>query len=244
MRTEPLYLLQVILVALSTAVALISFLSSTLFSSFSSYAYLLLQNNTIYNSIPLGKTILVELALTIFFVVIVSVDLKQENFSYIYIYNLILFAPEVLSHSQVNYLNLLDLSHLFSPNRSLQTVIVTGLIIVLSSCMIEFVSKEREIMHNYHTRGVPGEAVHGGEIASLQYTLMIGGSTFIIVLILLAVNFFLDYSSLSIFAMPYQPLVLGIASIIFLLTGLFIFMNYFPNNSKKKCLIKTTSRAS
>jgi hypothetical protein len=231
MRTEPLYLLQILLAGLGTAVALASFLSSTLFSSFSSYVYLLLQNNTIYNSIPFGKTLLVEMAVTIFFAVIVSVDLKEENFSYIYIYNLILFAPEIVSYSQVNYLNIIDLSHLFSPNRDLQAAIVTGLIIVLSYCMIEFVSRERELMLNYHTRGVPREAVSKGEMTTLRYTLIIGGSTFIVSLILLAVNNILDYPP-SLFIVPYQQLVFGVASFIFLLAGLLLFMNYIPHNSK------------
>jgi hypothetical protein len=199
MRTEPLYLLQIMLAGLGTAVALASFLSSTLFSSFSSYVYLLLQNNTIYNSIPFGKMLLVEIAVVIFFVIIISIDLKEENFNYIYIYNLILFAPEILSYSQVNYLNLIDLSHLFSPNRSLQTAMVTGLIIVLSSCMIKLVSREREIMLNFYTRGVAREAVSKGERTSLKYTLIIGGFTFIMSLILLAVNNLFDFSRLIIF---------------------------------------------
>ena len=233
MRTEPLYILQVMLVGLSTAVALASFLSSSLFSSFSNYAYLLLQGNTIYNSIPCGKTILVELAVTLFFVVMVLVDLRNENFGYIFIYNLILFAPEILSTSQVNYLNLLGLSSLFSPNRSLQMVIVTGLIMALSSCMIELVSREREMIHNYSKRGVSEEAVHGCEISSLRYTVMIGGSTFIVALILLAANFVLGYSNLALFVAPFQQLALGVASLILLLAGLFLFMSYIPNNGKK-----------
>jgi hypothetical protein len=234
MRTEPLYLLQIMLAGLGTAVAIASFLSSTLFLSFSSYVYLLLQNNTIYNSMPFGKMFLVEIAVVIFFIVIVSIDLKGENFSYIYIYNLILFAPEVLSYSQVNYLNLIDLSHLFSPNRSLQTAMVTGLIIVLSSCMIKFVAREREIMLNFHTRGVAREAVSKGERTSLRYTLIIGGSTFIVSLILLAVNDFFNFSRLSLFVMPYQQLVFGVASFILLLAGLLMFMNYIPASAHEK----------
>jgi hypothetical protein len=233
MRTEPLYILQVMLVGLSIAVSLASFLSSSLFSSFSNYAYLLLQGNTVYNSIPFGRTLLVELAVTIFFVVVVSVDMRNGNFGYIFIYNLILFAPEILSNSQVNYLNLLDLSSLFSPNRSLQTVIVTGLIIVISSCMIELVSREREMLHTYRIRGVSEEAVHSCEISSLRYTVMIGGSTLIVALIMLAANFILGYSNLALFVAPFQQLALGVASLIFLLAGLFLFMNYFPHNGKK-----------
>ena len=233
MRSEPLYILQVMLVGLSTTVALASFLSSSLFLSFSNYAYLQLQGNTIYGSIPFGKTILVELAVTLFFVVMVLADLRNENFGYIFIYNLILFAPEVMSNSQVNYLNLLGLSSLFSPNRSLQTLIITGLIIVLSSSMIELVSREREMIHNYRARGVSEEAVHGCEISSLRYTVIMGGLTFTVAFILLVVNFVLGNSIPTFFVAPYRQLALGVASIIFLLAGLFLFMNYIPHKGNK-----------
>jgi hypothetical protein len=231
MRREPLCLLQVGLVGLSTTVALASFLSSSLFASFSSYSYHLLQGNAIYESIPFGRTFLVELAVTVFFIAVVMVDLRHENFGYILVYNLILLAPEVLSNSQVNYLNLLDLSKLFTPNRSQEVVIVTGLIIVLSFCMIEFVSREREIIRSYGTRGVSNEAMHLLEISSIRYTVMVGGSTFIVAVILLAANLVLDYPR-SWFIMPYQQLVLGVASLIFLLMGILLYMNYFPHSSE------------
>ena len=223
MRKEPLYLLQVGLVWLSTAVALASFLSSSLFSSFSS----LLQGNTIYDLIPFGGTQIVEFAVAAFFVAVVLVDLRNENYGYILIYNLFLFSPEALSNSQVNYLNLLDLSKLFTPTRSQEVVIVTGLIIVVSFCMIEFVSREREIILRYGTRGVSNEDVRRFEVSSFRYTVMIGGSTFIVAITLLAANLILGYLR-SWFVMPYQQLVLGVASLIFLLVGILLYMNYFP----------------
>jgi hypothetical protein len=233
MRTESLYLLQIVLAGLGTVVALASFLSSALYLSFSSYAYLLLQSNEIINLIPFLNTRLVELGVVIFFVVMVSIDVKRENFSYIYIYNLILFTPEILSHSQVNYLNLIDLSLIFTPNRDLSIAIVSGLIIVLSSCMIEFVSRERAIMHNYYLRGIRRELVSEGRVSFLKYALMIGGATFIVTLILLAMNNIIDYSRLSLFVNQSQQLVFGVASLIFLLAGLFLFMNYLPKNNNK-----------
>ena len=223
MRKEPLYLLQVGLVWLSTAVALASFLSSSLFSSFSS----LLQGNAIYDLIPFGGTLIVEFAVAAFFVAVVLVDLRNENYGYILIYNLFLFSPEALSNSQVNYLNLLDLSKLFTPTRSQEGVIVTGLIIVVSFCMIEFVSREREIILRYGTRGVSNEDVRRFEASSFRYTVMIGGSTFIVAITLLAANLILGYLR-SWFVMPYQQLVLGVASLIFLLVGILLYMNYFP----------------
>ena len=227
MRKEPLYLLQVGLVWLSTTVALASFLNSSLFSSFSS----LLHGNAIYDSIPFSGTLIVEFAVAAFFAAVVLVDLRNENYGYILIYNLILFAPEALSNSQVNYLNLLDLSKLFTPTRSQEVVIVTGLIIVVSFCMIEFVSREREIILRYCTRGVSSEDVRRFEISSFRYTMMIGGSTLIVAITLLAANLILSHIR-SWFVMPYQQLVLGVASLIFLLMGILLYMSYFPHSGE------------
>jgi hypothetical protein len=233
MRTESLYLLQIVLAGLGAVVALASFLSSALYLSFSSYVYLLLRSNEIINLIPFGNTHLVDLGVVIFFTVMMSIDAKREDFSNIYIYNLILFTPEVLSYSQVNYLNLIDLSLIFTPNRDLPTAIVSGLIIVLSSCMIEFASKERAIMNNYHLRGIRRELVSEGRVSFIRYALMIGGATFIVSLILLAMNNVIDYSNLSLLVKQSQQLVFGVTSFIFLLAGLFLFMNYLPKNNSK-----------
>ena len=153
----------------------------------------------------------------------ILIDLIQENFSYIYIYNIIMILPEVLSYSRINYLNIFNLTQLFTPRRDVLFMIFTCIIIILSYNMINIISKEREFMQG-NLNGVEKETILKNNIIHANYSVIFGGSVFIITSIILLLNLVIDSSLSSLKILPSYYIIYGVTSFALLIGYIFIFL--------------------
>jgi len=225
MKADLSYITQIALTALSSAFAILSFLNSSLYQFASQYFDTLLYN------IPQGITgivksnTIIEYALILFFLLIIIIDIYKENFAYIFRYNILLFLPEALSCSEINFFNFLNLSPLFQPRREIVLIFITGLIIVTCYNIVTFISTGRELMRNYSSKGVRSEVTSFVLSKQTKYSLLLGGATLLVTILIVIFN---SFSSVLLSPLatvvPYKYFFYSALSIAFIIMGLFFFL--------------------
>lgn len=156
---------EIILALVSTYLAVRSLLESSIYKTiikhiirhFSSSKIPFIPNPNIVELIPviLG-------GITFLTVLLNYIEGKPEDVIKIYELNLLMFLPEALAYSNLNWLNLLDIEEMIQPTREFTPIFLTGTVILFGYTLALTTSRDRETIQELRERGV-----NEGEINSI-----------------------------------------------------------------------------
>jgi hypothetical protein len=124
-----------------------------------------------------------------------------------------LFIPEALSFSRLNWFNIVDAGYILSPIRDYSQVFLTGIVIITGYSVLVFTARYRANMREYIERGVEYNQVE--EIIGNQAVLSFVCGVFSavsVVLVSMIVPIFKQKLIQSIITLPYPYLILGIVA--------------------------------
>jgi hypothetical protein len=150
-------ILEAFIALCTTYLALFSFFSSSIYRFisdmtkwvFEGMGFVLESNRDAALYMPFVFSIVVFIVIVLEFV-----SGEERNTINIYQINFMLFIPEALSFSELNWFNLLDAGYLLTPYRSFSSVLVTGVIIMTGYSILSFTSRYRAQLVEYLDHGV------------------------------------------------------------------------------------------
>ena len=144
---------------------------------------------------------------------------EEKNIINIYQVNFMLFIPEALSYSHLNWFNLVNAGYILQPTRTYNHVLITGVIIMLGYTVLTFTTQHRSNMRQYLEKGA--DVLQMNVVIEKQTILAfaLGIISALIILLISSIitlvkNWFLPY----LIKFPYAYLILGLfasTSIIF-----------------------------
>ena len=200
----------------TTYLALNSFFSSSIYVFISKMVKWLFEEMGFILKANLDASTYMPIILTILIFIAIAYEFaigQERNIINIYQINFMLFIPEALSFSKLNWFNLLDAGYILQPIRGYSQVFLTGVIIMTSYSILTFTAQYRSNMRQYITQGVSYEQLK--EVienqAILSFLLGTFSATVIIIvstIIPLIKNRILKYS----IKIPFAYLILGVAA--------------------------------
>ena len=142
---------------LGSYLAVNSFLSSSLYSTIASglsqllrlFGIMTISSSQVIYVVPAVVTIIVALIIVYDYVMG-----RPEDIIDIYQINMLMLTPEVLSHSGLNWMNLIEQSKVLEPTRNPVYVYFSGAAMLLGYISLYFISKSREDLYGLRSRGV------------------------------------------------------------------------------------------
>ena len=142
---------------LGSYLAVNSFLSSSLYSTISSGLSRLLRLFDIMTISSSQVTFVVPAVVTLIVAMVIVYEYvmgRPEDIIDIYQINMLMLTPEVLSHSGLNWMNLIEQSQILEPTRNPAYVFFSGAVMLLGYLSLYFISKSREDLDGLRLRGV------------------------------------------------------------------------------------------
>ena len=203
---------------ITTILALNSFFASSIYRFISEMLSWILEGMgfVLESSLSASRYMPVLLGVVVFVQVILEfLSGEERNMINIYQINFMLFLPEALSFSKLNWFNLLDAGYLLEPRRSFYAVFLTGVVIMTGYSVLSFITRFRMQMGEYHNHGVDEDQIKlvTENQTVLSFTLGLV-SAVIVVVATFIVNFVGDRVFSFVFLAPYPYLVFGVISLI------------------------------
>ncbi|MBT7345923.1 hypothetical protein HN807_02430, partial [Candidatus Bathyarchaeota archaeon] len=142
---------------LGSYLAVNSFLSSSLYHTIASGLGQLLRLFGIMTISSSQVSLVIPAVVTLIVALVIVYDYimgKPEDIIDIYQINLLLLTPEVLSHSGLNWMNLIKKSQILVPTRNPSYVFFSGTVMLLGYLSLYFISRSREDLESLKQRGV------------------------------------------------------------------------------------------
>ena len=203
---------------ITTFLALNSFFASSIFRFISDMLSWILEGMgfVFESSLSASRYMPVLLGVVVFVLVILEfLSGEERNTINIYQINFMLFLPEALSFSKLNWFNLLDAGYLLEQRRSFYAVFLTGVVIMTGYSVLSFITRFRVQMGEYQAHGVDEDQIKlvTENQTVLSFTLGLVSSV-IVVLAAVIVNFVGDRVFSFVFLTPYPYLVFGVIAMI------------------------------
>jgi hypothetical protein len=213
----------------SSYLAINSFFASSLYESLSQLINRVLAAYDVLTMSTTDVTKIVPLLVSavVFLVVIYDYAIgKPENMIDIYEINLVLISPEVLSHSKLNWMNLIEKPQILEPTRGQATVYLTGAIMLVGYISLFFTSRFKETSRELTERGAnPGRVQEIFVKQSILTISMVLASTLLSVMVYVSIPFLNSLLVPSVSRVSYNYLLLGGLGVIILVSTLFVFYN-------------------
>lgn len=208
--------LEAFIAVVTTYLALQSFFSSSIYDFISKMTRLVFEEMGVILKTSLNASRYMPLILT--FVVFVAISYEfilgeEKNVINIYQINFMLFLPEALSFSRLNWFNLLDAGYVLRPLRGYYQVFVSGIIIMTGYSIMAFTAQYRSNMREYLEKGIDFEQLKEVIANQTMLSFLLGlFSALLILLVSVTVpvlkNLVLRYVS----NVPYPYIILGVAA--------------------------------
>lgn len=129
-----------------------------------------------------------------------------------------LFLPEALSFSKLNWFNLLDAGYVLRPLRGYYQVFVSGIIIMTRYSIMAFTAQHRSNMGGYLEKGVDFEQLKGVIANQTMLSFLLGLFSAVLILLIsvtvpVVKNLVISYVS----NVPYLYLILGVSASVFVI---------------------------
>ena len=229
---------EAVITVLSSFLAVSSFFSTSLYRVISEGIFDTLRafNIQITSTQNITQYASIMLSTLVFLVVVYDYAVgKPENMIDIYEINLVLITPELLSHSKLNWLNLIEKTQIIEPTRGPSYVFFTGVLVLVGYISLLFTARARGTYSELEARGV--SPVQLNKIFIQQNLVSVA---FVSVAALVASTLFLILPGVKSLLYPlvasvsYGHLVLGIAAVIVISVGIVVyFMEYGETPSDK-----------
>lgn len=144
----------------TTYLALNSFFSSSIYVFISKMVKWLFEEMGFILKANLDASTYMPIILTILIFIAIAYEFaigQERNIINIYQINFMLFIPEALSFSKLNWFNLLDAGYILQPIRGYSQVFLTGVIIMTGYSILTFTAQYRSNMRQYITQGISYE---------------------------------------------------------------------------------------
>jgi hypothetical protein len=205
------------LIAFSTTyLALNSFFASSIFSFISNMFSWILEGMgfVLESSLDASKYMPILLSVVVFVLIILEfLSGEERNTINIYQINFMLFLPEALSFSKLNWFNLLDAGYLLEPRRSFYTVFLTGVVIMTGYSVLSFITRFRVQMGEYHAHGVNEEQIRHITENQTVLSFILGLVSAVIVVVAAVIVDFIGSRAIQFVSLvPYAYIVFGAAA--------------------------------
>mgnify|MGYP006286025253 CR=1 FL=1 len=208
--------LEAFIAIMTTYIALQSFFSSSIYDFISKMTKLVFEEMGVILKTNLNASRYMPIILTLVVLIAIAYEFilgEEINIINIYQINFMLFLPEALSFSRVNWFNLLDAGYILRPLRGYYQVFISGIIIMTGYSILAFTAQYRSNMREYLEKGMDFDQLK--EVLANQTILSFLLGLFSAVLILIVSfivpvikNLLLDYASM----VPYPYMILGVAA--------------------------------
>jgi len=148
---------EAVITVLSSFLAVSSFFSTSLYRAISGWVVDLLRSLNVVTASTQSITRYAPIMLSTLVFLVVVYDYavgKPESMIDIYEINLVLIAPELLSHSRLNWLNLIEKAGVVEPTRGPAYVFLTGVVVLVGYISLLFTARARETYAELESRGV------------------------------------------------------------------------------------------
>ncbi|TFH00301.1 MAG: hypothetical protein E4H14_19785, partial [Candidatus Thorarchaeota archaeon] len=200
----------------TTYLALNSFFSSSIYEFISKMTKWILEEMGFILKVNLNASTYMPIILTLLVFTVILYEFimgEEKNTINIYQLNFMLFLPEALCFSKLNWFNLLDAGYLLRPQRGFTQVFLTGVIIMTGYIILTFTAQHRAAMREFLYQGV--DFIQLREVIENQaiFSFVIGiVSAFSILIASLLIPVFstplLEYTK----SIPFSYVVLGVIS--------------------------------
>lgn len=202
----------------TTYLALSSFFSSSIYRFISNmFSWILEGMGFVFeSSLDASKYMPMLLSVVVFiYIVLEFLSGEERNTINIYQINFMLFLPEALSFSKLNWFNLLDAGYLLEPKRSFYVVFLTGVVIMTGYSVLSFITRFRVQMGEYQAHGVDEDQIKLVTENQTVLSFILGlVSSVIVVLAAVIVNFVGNIVFSFVFLVPYPYLVFGVIAMV------------------------------
>ncbi|MBD3205352.1 hypothetical protein GF319_03280 [Candidatus Bathyarchaeota archaeon] len=208
--------LEAFIAIMTTYIALQSFFSSSIYEFISNMTKLVFEEMGVILKTNLNSSRYMPIILTLVVLIAIAYEFilgEEINIINIYQINFMLFLPEALSFSRINWFNLLDAGYILRPLRGYYQVFISGVIIMSGYSILAFTAQYRSNMREYLKKGIDIDQLK--EVLANQTILsfLLGLFSAVLILIVSLIvpvikNLLLDYASLA----PYPYLILGVSA--------------------------------
>ena len=142
---------------LGSYLAVNSFLNSSLYLTIAGGLSMILRMFGITTISSSQVTLVVPAVVTVIVALLIIYDYvmgRPEDIIDIYQINMLMLTPEVLSHSGLNWMNLIQKAQILEPTRDPAYVFFSGTVMLLGYLSLYFISKSREDLDGLRSRGV------------------------------------------------------------------------------------------
>ncbi len=213
---------------LSSYLAVSSFFQSSLYQTIAGGVGQILRMFNIRTVSSSQVTLYIPLIVTAIVTLVIIYDYYMgapEDIMDIYQINLLLITPEVLSYSQLDWLNLIKRPQILEPTRSSLPIFLTGSIILFGYLSLYFISKSREDLDGLRRRGVDEDQLnHLFEKQSRMSVTLAFLSVFITVTVFLFSNPFSSLITSLVGGVSFSYLIFGLPGILLILASLWLFL--------------------
>jgi hypothetical protein len=142
---------------LGSYLAVNSFLNSSLYHTIASGLGQLLRLFGVMTISSSQVTLVIPAVVTLIVALVIVYDYvmgQPEDIIDIYQINMLMLTPEVLSHSGLNWMNLIKKAQILAPTRNPAYVYFSGTVMLLGYLSLYFISRSREDLEGLRQRGV------------------------------------------------------------------------------------------
>jgi hypothetical protein len=225
---------EAVITVLSSFLAVSSFFSTSLYRVISEGIVEALRSLNVLTTSTQSITRYAPIMLSTIVFLVVVYDYavgKPESMIDIYEINLVLITPELLSHSKLNWLNLIQKAQIVEPTRSPIYVFLTGVVVMVGYISLMFTARARETYSELESRGV--SPVQLNRIFLQQNQVSIGfalASALVSSLLFMALPGVETALYPLISSLDYSYLILGVAAVVLVSVGVAV---YFTEQGEK-----------
>lgn len=234
-RYQFIRIIEVLIAFLTSYLALLSFFSSSIYVFISKMlAWIIGELGIILQTnIDASRYMPLILSLVVLIAIAHEFTLGQEkNIINIYQINFMLFIPEALSYSKLNWFNLLDAGYILQPYRGYNQVFLTGVIIMTGYSILTFTAQYRTNMRLYYEQGLDvdqlREVITNQAILSLQLGAFTGT---VIITISFIIKLLKDIAGNISVLLPYPYLILGVVASIGIIMWITTIVKSYVENA-------------
>ncbi|MFH2111797.1 MAG: hypothetical protein ABIJ47_11125 [Candidatus Bathyarchaeota archaeon] len=156
---------------------------------------------------------------------------KPESMIDIYEINLVLITPELLSHSKLNWFNLIQKAQIIEPTRSPIYVFFTGVVVLVGYISLLFTARARETYSELESRGISPVQLNKIFLQQNQVSIAFAlASALVSSILFLALPGVKTALYPFIMSVDYSYLVLGVAAAVIISVGVAV---YFTEQGEK-----------
>ncbi len=213
---------------LGSYLAVNSFLNSSLYNTIAGGLSQLLRLFGVMTISSSQVALVVPAVVTLIVTLVIIYDYVMghpEDIIDIYQINMLMLTPEVLSHSKLNWMNLIKKAQILEPTRNPAYVYFSGAVMLLGYLSLYFISKSREDLGGLRSRGVDPLQLDAVFMKQTRLSILLAFGSVLGASVVYMLSGPLNSTLLSLLGdTPFGYLLFGLPGVALLLLSIWLFL--------------------